>query len=201
MVSYTPTYDRTKVMPGLAALYLAPYVPGSPAVLPADTVALGGAWPSVPQVWTPIGATEEGVTMAVRRNTNDITIEEQPTPVSVETTDMDVRFEVTLSEDTLTKMKIAFGGGVVTATAAASGVIGKEELVIASDLDHLALGFECKNYAGFFRRILIPDIVSVADVETMFRRAANARRYKASFRCLVAPEQITFRDKLANALP
>lgn len=201
MVSYTPTYDRTKVMPGLAAIYLAPYSVASPAVLPADSVALGGAWPSSPQVWVPIGATEEGVTMAVRRNTNDITVEEQPTPVSVETTDMDIRYEVSLSEDTLTKMKIAFGGGTVTVTAAASGVIGKEELVIASDLDHLALGFECKNPYGFFRRMLIPDIVSVADVETMFRRAANARRYKAAFRCLVAPEQVIIRDKTANALP
>lgn len=201
MPAFIPTYDRTKVMAGLTAIYLAPYSATSPAVLPAESVALGGAWPSSPQVWTPIGATEEGVTMAFRRNTQDLTVEEQITPVAVETTDADLRFEVSLSEDTLEKMRIAFGGGTVTTTAAASGVIGKKVLVISTDLDHFALGFECKNPEGFFRRMLVPDIVSVADVSTPFRRAANARRYRTVFRSLVKPEDVTIVNKTADALP
>lgn len=201
MPSFVPPYDRTKVMPGMALIYLAPYVPASPAVLPADTVALGGVWPSSPQVWTPIGATEDGVTMAFRRNTQDQTIEEQITPTGVETSDADLRFEVTLSEDTLETMRVAYGGGTVTTVAAASAVIGKKTLVISTDLDHFSLGFECKNPEGFFRRILVPDVVSIADVSTMFRRAAGPRRYKVTFRTLVAPESVTIINKTANALP
>jgi hypothetical protein len=201
MPSFIPTYDRTKVMPGLAAIYLAPFSAATPAVLPADTVALGGTWPSTPQLWVPIGATEEGVTMAFRRNTQDIMVEEQITPVSVETSDADLRFEVSLSEDTLEVLRIAFGGGVVTTVAASSGIIGKKTLALSTDLDHMALGFECKNPEGFFRRMLIPEIVSIADISTPFRRANNARRYRAHFRALVPPESVTIINKTANALP
>ena len=201
MPSFIPIYDRTKVMPGLAQMYLAPYSASSPAALPAETVALGGTWPSTPQVWTPIGATEEGVTLAVRRNTQDQMIEEQITPVGVETTDADFRFEVSLSEDTLETMRVAYGGGTITTTAAASGQIGKKVLVISTDLTHFALGFECKNPEGFFRRILVPDIVSVADVSTSFRRAAGPRRYRVAFRSLVKPEDVTIVNKTADALP
>jgi hypothetical protein len=201
MPSFIPTYDRTKVMPGMAAVYLAPYSASAPAALPADTVALGGAWPSTPQVWTPIGATEDGVTLGFRRNTQDQTIEEQVTPVGVETTDADLRIECSLSEDSLETMRIAFGGGTITTVAAATGIIGKKTLVISTDLDHFALGFECKNPDGFFRRMLIPDVVSIADISTPFRRAAGPRRYRVAFRGLVALENVTVINKTANALP
>src|SRR3979409_1927712 len=140
MPSFTPIYDRTKVMPGQAQIYLAPYVAASPAVLPADTAALGGAWPSTPQVWTPIGATFDGVVMAFRRNVQNQMIEEQMTPVGVETTDAELRFEVTLAEDILGALRIAFGGGTVTTTAAVSGFIGKKTLALSTDLDHFSLG-------------------------------------------------------------
>src|SRR5687768_7900046 len=108
MPSFTPIYDRTKVMAGQAQVYLAPYSVASPAELPAESVALGGVWPATPQVWTPIGATDEGVMMAIARETEDITIEEQMTPVAVETTSTDVRFEAVLAEDTLATLKTAF---------------------------------------------------------------------------------------------
>jgi len=196
--SFIPIYDRTKVMTGQAQVYIGAYSASAPLALPLDSVALGGAWPAG---FTAIGATEEGVTLAVARETEDIAIEEQMTPVDVTTTSMDVRVEATLSQDTLDTMKLAFGGGTITTTAAGVGTIGKKELVIASDLDKLTLGFECKNPDGFFRRMLVPLVVSIADVEAAFRRAANARRYKTSFRTLVKPEDIIIRDKTANALP
>jgi hypothetical protein len=200
-MGFVPIFDRTKVMTGMAQVYLAPYDTVSPAVLPADTVALGGVWPTTPQPWTAIGATGEGVTLAFRRNTQDQMVEEQMTPVGVETTDADLRFEAELSEDTIETLRVAFGGGTITTVAAASGVIGSKTLALSTDLTHFALGFEGKNPSGFFRRILVPDIVSIADVQTAFRRAAGPRRYRVAFRCLVAPEAVTIKDKTANALP
>lgn len=200
-MAFTPTYDRTKVMSGMAAVRLAPYSATTPAVLPADTVALGAAWPTTPQLWTAIGATQEGVSLLFRRSTNDLTIEEQLTPVKVETTEIACMVEAVLAESTFETMRLAFGGGTVTTTAAATGVIGKKTLVIGSDLDHFALGLEGQNPNGFFRRILIPDVVSIADVEETYRRAAGLRLYKVSFRSLVPPESMTFIDKTADALP
>lgn len=201
MTAFIPTYQRNRVMAGMAALYLAPYSEASPAVLPAETVALGGAWPSSPQPWTPIGATEQGVSMLWRRSTQSLTIEEQLTPVSVETTEIEAKFEAVLAEDTFETVRVAFGGGTVTTTAAASGVIGKKVLDLSSDLTNFALGLECKNTYGFFRRILVPKIVSIADVELINRRAASLRLYKVSFWSLVPPEDMDFVEKTANALP
>lgn len=199
MPSFTPTYDRTKVMSGMAAVYLAPYNTTSPAELPdEDTIELGGTWPATPQPWTPIGATQEGVSLMFRRSTENLTIEEQLTPVKVETTEVELLVEATLAESTLETMRLAFGGGTITTQAAGVGVIGKKELQISSDLQHFALGMEGQNPLGFFRRMLIPDIVSIADVEETNRRAASLRLYKVSFRALVPPEEIVIVDKTAE---
>lgn len=201
MTSFIPIYDRTEVRVGLAQVYLAPYDAASPAVLPADTVALGAAWPSSPQVWTPIGATEEGVKFTFNRATENIRIEEQMTPVDVATTEVTVTIDAVFAEDKFEAIRLAVGGGTVTTQAAASGIIGKKTLVMNSDMSHFALGLETKNKQGFFRRMLIPDVVSVADVTAEYRRAAGKRMYAASFKTLVKPEDIVWFEKTAAALP
>jgi hypothetical protein len=201
MPSFTPIYDRKRVMSGMAQLYLAAYNETSPAVLPADTVALGAAWPTTPQPWVAIGASAEGASLMFRRSTQSLTVEEQLTPVAVETTEVELKVEVTLAQDTLETMQIAMGGGTLTTTAASSGVIGKKALVLADDLTHYALGIEAKNTYGFFRRMLVPEIVSIADVETSYRRSANLRLYKVSLWALCSLAQVDIRDKTADALP
>lgn len=198
-MAFTPTYDRQRVMAGMVAVYLAPYSTASPAALPAESVALGGAWPSTPQPWAPIGATEQGASFLFRRSTQSLTVEEQLTPVKVETTEVELKVEATLAEDSVETMRTAFGGGTITTTAAGVGQIGKKELEIQSDLTHFALGMEGQNSFGFFRRILIPDIVSIADVEVTNRRAAGLRLYKVSFWCLSTIEDVSIVDKTANA--
>lgn len=201
MTSFIPIYDRTEVRVGLAQVYLAPYSASSPAVLPADTVALGGTWPSTPQVWTPIGATDEGVKFVFQRKTEDVRVEEQLTPVDVVTTEVQVSIETVFAEDKFEAIRYACGGGTITTQAAAVGVIGKKTLVLSTDLTHYALGLEVKNKQGFFRRMLISDIVSVADVSAEYRRAAAKRMYAASFRTLIKPEDIVWFEKTADALP
>ena len=201
MPGFTPTYDRKRVMAGLSAVYLAPYNEASPAVLPADTVALGGVWPAVPQPWTAAGASEQGASLVFRRSTQSLMVEEQLTPVGVETTEVEMKVELTMAQDTFETMQVAFGGGTLTTQAAASGVIGKKTLVLSNDLTHYALGLEMKNTYGFFRRMLIPEIVSVADIEVSYRRAANLRLYKVSLWALSSIDQVTFIEKTADALP
>ena len=199
MVGFTPQYDRTKVMSGQVQVYLAPYSTATPALLPPETVALGGVWPAVPQPWTPIGATEQGVSFVFRRSTQAHRIEEQLTPVAVETTEIECKVEATLAEDTLDTLRLAFGGGTIATTAPGVGTIGKKTLTLSSDLTHFALGLEGPNPEGFWRRILIDDIVSIADVEQVNRRAQALRLYKVSFWSLVPPEDMQFVNMTAAA--
>ena len=189
MVDFIPRYDRKNILRGMAALWVAPYSATSPVELPADDLALGGDWADATDgdpLWKPVGATESGVTMRFTRETTDISIEEQVNPVDVATNTLDPRIECTLAEDTISTMLLAYGGGDVDVTAAGAGQPGISELTISDEIAHLTLGMEGVNNKGFWRRVIFPDVLSVAEVETSYRRAETQRLYAVSFR-LVAP--------------
>jgi hypothetical protein len=195
--------DATQVIVGQAYCFTAP----SGTAYPADDVpanqGVNGTfsdWTS-PAGWVNIGATQEGVTLGVVQNANDINIEEQSTPARVTVSSTDISVSVVLSEDVLETLKLAYGGGTITTTAAATGVMGKKQLVLAEGITEIALGFDGLNKFGFHRRVKIPRVASVANVQTAYRRAADARRYAVTFRALVPPSQITIFDKTAAALP
>jgi hypothetical protein len=196
----SPVYTREKVLVGQAQMYLQKIVTGSAPALPADTVALGGAWPSTgTNIWLPVGATQEGLNFRFQRSTQDVNVEEQLTPVQVNTTSLDISMDMVLSEDSMETMVYAYGGGSIVTTAAGVGQIGKKELTINSDLDLYAFGFETQNEFGFFRRVLVPAVVSVGQAETLYRRAQDARRYAVSLRVICAPEEIDIVEKTAVA--
>jgi hypothetical protein len=198
MPSFIPTYDATKVLTGVVALFIGPYSATAPLALPARTVPLGGAWPLG---WVPIGATEDGVTENFQRSTQKIMIEEQATPVIEETESIDWNFEATLSQDTLDTMKLAFGGGTITVVPPASGVPGYRTLQISTTMDKLCLGMEGKNSYGKPTRYNVPLINSTGNVSKKNRRAADARRYATKFSVLCAPEQVVVEEIYADALP
>ena len=193
-----PTYDRSKVLVGQAAGFIQPYDPGTPPALPLDTVALGTAWTSP---WTAIGATQEGLTFAFSRDATDIVIEEQPTPVDVVTNTMEWNVNTTLAEDSLQVMKWAYGGGTITVQAATALLPGVSTLVISSEMQSFAFGFEGRNHLGFWRRVLIPVVKSVGQAETTFRRAEAPRMYAVSFRSLVAPNEVIIKEMTAPITP
>lgn len=195
--SFIPPYDKDNVNVGVASMFVAAYSLTVPAALPADTVALGGAWPAA---WTSLGASDSGLTFQFARKTNDIMIEEQVVAVDTETTSLTFSMDVTLAEDTLATMKLAYGGGIITDTAASSGVPGIRTLALSTDLDTFAFGFEVKNQLGFWRRYLVPKVKSVAQVKTSFVRAKDKRMYAVTFQSLCAPEDVTIREMTAAAL-
>lgn len=202
MPAYTPQYTRTNVVTGLAQMYLAPYDATTPPALPADTAVLGFDWASP---WEPAGATLEGVTVTFEREAQDIRIEEQTTPVDQRTTSAGFRISASLSEDTLNTMRYAYGGGTITTQAAATGLPGTQRLVISEEVDHFALGLEgqAPPRAGVttpWRRILIPDVVSIAEVETPYRRADGQRVYPVEFSSLVPVSEIVIKELNAVAL-
>lgn len=193
-----PAYTPANVLVGQAAVYLQPFVQATPPTLPNRTLALGALW-SDP--WTPIGATSEGVSFEVERSTQDITIEEQMTPVDKRTTGMSFAITTELAEDTLSTMKLAFGGGTLTQVAPTAGQPGYETLVIADEMERLGLGFEGQNEHGMPRRVLIPTVVSEAKVKTAYRRANGQRTYEVSLTSLVPPSDVLIENITAAALP
>lgn len=196
----TPAYERENVLVGQARMFVQRKTLTSEPALPADTVALNGAWPAAgDNIWEPVGATEEGLNFRFGRDTEDIMIEEQLIPVRIVTTGIDMAAEVVLSEDTIKTMQVAYGGGLVEITAPGVGQPGKTVLTLSSDMDEFAFGFEGVNASGLPRRVMIPAVVSVGQVETAYRRAANARRYATSFRAICAPEEVEIVEITAPA--
>jgi len=182
-MALTPTYERRNVLTGLAAMYLQSYSPsGDAPELPDGTVLLGGTWAAP---WFPLGATQEGLNFGFARESSDITIEEQPNPVDVRTSSLAFNATVTLSEDTLQTMKVAYGGGTITTTAATTTAFGYESLKISDEMEDFSFAFEGENQFKLARRVLIPVVKSVGEIETTYRRAEEQRLYAVSFRSLV----------------
>jgi hypothetical protein len=200
MVDFQPRYVRANVLRGQAALWIAPFNATTPVPLPQNTLLLGGDWATPVTgniLWKPVGATESGVTMRFTRETTDITIEEQVNPVDVATNTLDPRIEATLSEDTLETMVTAYGGGTIAVVAKTVSTPGISNLTITSELTHLTLGMEAQNNLGFYRRVLFPDVLSVAEVETSYRRAETQRLYAVSFRMVNPLSELIIREMTA----
>lgn len=195
--SFIPPYNADNVNVGVASMYVQPYVPASPAALPADSVALGTAWTGS---WVALGASDSGLEFRFSRKTQEIMIEEQVVQVDTETQSLTFEMNVTLAEDTLQTMRLAYGGGVITTTAPGSGTPGIRTLQMSTDLETFAFGFEVQNEVGFWRRYLVPKVKSVGDIKTAFVRAKDKRSYNVSFQSLVAPEQVIVREMTAAAL-
>lgn len=199
-------YTTTNVLIGAAAMFTQPFVPGTPPALPADTVAFvdvtSGSFTTWTSPWSFVGATDQGLSFNVQKNTQDETIEEQDIPVAILPTSTDVQIVVSFAEDTLATMKLAYGGGTIVTTAAASAVTGVKELTLQSNIDTIAVGFEGKNpVTGGWRRVLIPQMNVTGQVQTPYRRAAGKRIYPVTFRAICAPSQIRVREFVAAALP
>jgi hypothetical protein len=139
--------------------------------------------------------------MRFTRETTDISIEEQVNPVDVATNTLDPRIEAVLSEDTLETMVTAYGGGLITITAPTPTVPGTSDLQITQELTHLTLGMEAVNNKGFYRRVLLPDVLSVAEVETSYRRAETQRLYAVSFRMVNPLSEMKIREMTVVAGP
>lgn len=183
---------RTNVLVGAATLFVAP---AGTAMVP-DSQAQGVDWP-IP--WVQPGASEEGLTFNSNVNTQDINIEEQSTPVAVLVASRAISVDIALAEDTIENMKLAYGGGIVTTQAAGPGMIGKKTLRLSDTLDRLALGFEGVAPSGLPRRVYLPTVLSVGNVQTRYRRAAAERSYACQFRYIDDPSNLVIVDQTAVA--
>ena len=185
-----PAYTTTNVMYGVGILFTAAV--GTP--VPSDAnLGVGTAWTGLG--WAYVGALLDGVTVTFNPTTQDITIEEQPTPVGVAVSTADLQITTNLSEETLTNVNLAWGNsGSITTTAAGAGQPAKSVLTLSTTFQTVAVGLIGANQEGYARVLSIPEVVSAGQVQTAYRRAAQQRLYPLTLSAICPFSQITWTD-------
>jgi hypothetical protein len=191
---YTPpAYGTTDVLFGTGILMTAPNPsPGVGATVPSDAnLGVSSAW--IGLGWSYVGATEAGVTQTYAPTTQNINIEEQPTPVGVAVNTADLTFTCNLSEETLNTVNLAYGNsGSIATTAAGAGQPGKSVLTLSTTFATLSAVLIAKNSFGFATVLSVPVVVSAGQVQTAFRRAAQQRLYPLTLSAICPFGSISF---------
>lgn len=186
-------YDANNVVVGQAVLWYAPWTSTPKAPIADSTpVFTWNAWETAG--WVAAGATNEGFKVNVETSTTTVTIEEQSTPVGETVEGKTLTIEAALAEDTLETMRLSWGGGTITTTAAAVGVTPKRRMALSDDIGLYTVTLEMKNKNGFARRIYIPKTSITGSGEVSFRRAADKRLYPVRVASLAAPTEILIDD-------
>ena len=195
LVYTPPSYQTQNVLYGVGIMFTA--VPGTS--LPSDqNLGVATAWAS--GGWAYIGATEAGLTVTFNPSTQDITIEEQPTPVAVIVNTATLQVTCSLSEETLTNVNLAWGnGGSIAVTAPGAGQPGKSVLTLSTNFASMAVAVIGKNQQGSARVLSVPQVMSAGQVQTAYRRAAQQRLYPLTLNATCPFSQITWTDLTAVA--
>jgi hypothetical protein len=195
LVYTPPAYATQNVLYGVGILFTA--IPGT--ALPSDqNLGVSTAWTGLG--WAYVGATEAGVTVTFNPSTQDINVEEQPTPVAVIVSTATLQITCSLSEETLTNVNMAWGnGGSIATTPAGAGQPGKQVLTLSTNFASMACAVIGKNQQGFARVLNIPTVMSAGQVQTAYRRAAQQRLYPLTLNATCPFSQITWSDLTAVA--
>ena len=195
LVYTPPNYTTTNVLYGTGILSTA----AVGTAVPSDqNLGVGTAWTGLG--WGYVGATEAGVTVTFNPSTQNINIEEQPTPVGVAVNTADLQVTCSLSEETLANVNLAWGnGGTVAVTPAGAGQPGKSVLTLSTNFQTMAIAVVGKNQLGFARVLSIPTVISAGQVQTAYRRAAQQRLYPLTLSAICPFNQITWTDLTAIA--
>lgn len=193
---YTPpNYTTTNVVYGAGILFTA----ATGTAVPSDqNLGVGSAWTGLG--WAYVGATEAGVTVTFNPTTQNIMVEEQPTPVGVAVNTADLQVTTSLSEETLANVNLAYGNcGSIAVTPPGAGQPGKSVLTLSTNFTSVAVAVVGKNLYGFARVVYIPTVVSAGQVQTAYRRAAQQRIYPLTLSAICPFNQITYTDLTAIA--
>ena len=195
LVYSPPNYTTTNVLYGVGILFTA--ILGT--AVPSDqNLGVASAWTGLG--WAYVGGTEAGVTVTFNPTTQDLNIEEQPTPVAVAVNTATLQITANLSEETLTNVNMAWGnGGTIAVTPPGAGQPGKSVLSLSTNFQQMAVALIGKNQLGFARVLEIPAVVSAGQVQTAYRRAAQQRLYPLTLSAVCPFNQISWTDLTAIA--
>jgi hypothetical protein len=195
LVYTPPAYTTTNVLYGVGILFTA--IVGT--AVPSDqNLGVGTAWTGLG--WGYVGSTEAGVTVTFNPSTQNINIEEQPTPVGVAVNTAELQVTANLSEETLANVNMSWGnGGSVAVTAPGASQPGKSVLTLSTNFQSMAVALVGKNQLGFARVLSIPTVVSAGQVQTAYRRAAQQRLYPLTLSAICPFSSVTWTDLTAIA--
>ena len=195
LVYTPPNYTTQNVLYGIGIMFTS--LPGT--AMPSDqNLGVGSAWTG--GGWAYVGATEAGVTVTFNPSTQDLNIEEQPTPVATIVSTATLQVTCSLSEETLTNVNMAWGnGGTIAVTPPGAGQPGKSVLTLSTNFAQMAVAVIGKNQQGFARVLSIPTVISAGQVQTAYRRAAQQRLYPLTLSAICPFNQITWTDLTAVA--
>lgn len=190
LVYTAPNYTTQNVLYGVGIMFTA--APGT--ALPSDqNLGVATAWTGLG--WGYIGATEAGLTVTFNPTTQDISIEEQPTPVAVIVSTATLQVTCSLSEETLANVNMTWGnGGTIAVTPAGAGQPGKSVMTLSTNFAAMAVAVIGKNQQGFARVLSIPTVMSAGQVQTAYRRAAQQRLYPLTLNATCPFSQISWTD-------
>jgi hypothetical protein len=189
-----PTGNPQNVLVGIGYVWLAPVTGGTPVAPPADTVDQ----PTSP--WVYIGYTEDGVDFDSTRKEHAHPVDEESVPLFYTIDNTETKIVTQLAESTLENFKTAFGGGVITITAASTGVPGTKKLVLSESINVFSLLLQSEiNPSGFWRRIYIPKIISIGKIKQEYNRAKKKQLLGCELSAITPANQIVITDKTALA--
>jgi hypothetical protein len=110
--------DTDRIALGYGRAYIAAYSSGSPAALPADTVARDGSWGGS---WASLGFTG-GVQYSVSNEHRHVEVDQSTIEVMSRVTKQEVTIELTLKQASVENLRYALGFGTL-ATSGSSGVL------------------------------------------------------------------------------
>lgn len=169
------------------------------AVTLAITTSTGGAPTVTDGLWAPAGASEAGWSYSASRQTQDITIEEQSTPVNKFITSTTASVSGNASQADINIIQWAMNASK-TQIAQSTGQPAVTVLAGKDTLDHYAVMLETRNRFGLPRRFYIPDVVNADGLTQAFRRNAAQQMVPVSFAALCSPQEIIIRDCTAPGL-
>lgn len=190
-----PAYTTTNVLYGVGILFTAP----TGTAVPGDAyLGYGSSWTGLG--WNYIGGTLDGVTLTFAPTTQNILIEEQPTPVGVAVSTADLTITCNLSEETLNNVSMAWGNsGTQATTAPGASQPGKTVLTLSTVFPSLSAALIGKNQEGYARVLYVPTVISAGQVQTAYRRAAQQRVYPLTLSAICPFTSVTWSDLTALA--
>lgn len=186
---YTPPSPTTgNVIYGTGILFTA----AVGTSVPSDVnLGVGTAWTGLG--WAYVGALLDGVTSTFAPTTQDIMIEEQPTPVGVAISTATLTFTCNMSEETLGNVNLAWGNaGSIAVTPAGAGQPGKSVLTLSTNFTQVAAAIVGKNAFGYAGVLQVPQMISAGQVQTAYRRAAQQRVYPLTLNSVCPFNTITW---------
>jgi hypothetical protein len=169
------------------------YVGGTWTITPSTIT--GGTLAISASLWTPVGATDQGWTWASNKTTQDITIEEQSTPVYRTVNSQIITVEGALSEDISRTLQAVYN--MTNAyTANSSGHAGFETLTLTDSVLQYAVALVMANQLGFPRWLYIPAATCLGNASGVFRRATAKRMYTATFSSICPTSSIILENVL-----